>query len=203
MCAEHRTREPIPALQRDVMHWRVEPRWAANSSGREGFPNANDRVGGLRNRIPDRVGKAFSIAELVIVAAVIGILAALMVPSLSSHAAEARKAAAREDLQLLRGAIELYAARHGGVPPGYEGNKRNNTPTAERFENQMTVEDRCLLYIPPNPFNDLRRVRIIGNGDGFPTQATGHDGWIYQPATKTIRVDWPGNDLHGFRYFDY
>ncbi len=149
------------------------------------------------------MGRAFSIAELVIVAAVIGILAALVVPSLNGHAAEAREAAAREDLQLLRGAIELYAARHGGVPPGYEENNQNSVPTAERFENQMTVEDRCLLQIPENPFNGLRRVRIIGNGDGFPTEATGHDGWIYQPVTKIIRVDWPGSDSHGVRYFDY
>jgi type II secretory pathway pseudopilin PulG len=147
--------------------------------------------------------RAFSIAELVIVAAIIGILAAVLVPSLHSHAVGAREAAAREDLQLLRGAIELYAARHGGVPPGYEGSNQSSEPTAERFQNQMTVEDHCLLHIPENPFNDLRRVRIIGNEEAFPAEATGHDGWIYQPATKNIRVDWPGNDSHGMRYFDY
>jgi type II secretory pathway pseudopilin PulG len=149
------------------------------------------------------MGKAFSIAELVIVAAVIGILAALVMPSLHNHAMEAKEAAAREDLQLLRGAIELYAARHAGVPPGYEGNKLNGVPTAERFQSQTTVEDRCLLLIPENPFNNLNRVRIVGNEEAFPTEATGHDGWIYQPATKTIRVDWPGSDNHGDRYFDY
>ena len=67
------------------------------------------------------MAKAFSIAELVIVAAIIGILAALAVPTLHSHSMEAKEAAARENLQLLRGAIELYAARHAGVPPGYRG----------------------------------------------------------------------------------
>ena len=149
------------------------------------------------------MGRAFSIAELVIVAAIIGILAALLVPSLHSHAAGAKEAAAREDLQLLRGAIELYAARHAGVPPGYEGTNQSSEPTAERFQNQMTVEDRCLLQMPENPFNNLNRVRIIGNEEAFPTEATGHDGWIYQPSTKNIRVDWPGNDSHGIRYFDY
>jgi len=147
--------------------------------------------------------KAFSIAELVIVAAIIGILAAMLVPSMHSHAMSAKEAAAREDLQLLRCAIELYAARHAGVPPGYEGTNQSSTPTAERFQRQLTVDDRCLLQIPGNPFNDLRRVRIIGNEEAFPGEATGHDGWIYQPATKTIRVDWPGTDPHGVRYFDY
>jgi prepilin-type N-terminal cleavage/methylation domain-containing protein len=150
-----------------------------------------------------KMRKAFSIAELMIVAAVIGILAALLMPSLHNHAMEAKEAAAREDLQLLRGAIELYAARHAGVPPGYPDNTLSSTPTADCFQNQTTVLDRCLLQTPENPFNNLNRVRIVGNEEGFPGQATGHDGWIYQPATKNIRVDWPGSDTHGIRYFDY
>lgn len=149
------------------------------------------------------MARAFSIAELVIVAAVIGILAALVVPTLHSHSMEAKEAATRENLQLLRGAIELYAARHAGVPPGYADNKLSNEPTAEWLQNQLTVEDRCLLQIPGNPFNNAGTVRIIGDDEAFPTEATGQDGWMYQPATKIIRVDWPGSDGHGIRYFDY
>ena len=149
------------------------------------------------------MAKAFSIAELVIVAAVIGILAALAVPTLHSHSMEAKEAATRENLQLLRGAIELYAARHTGVSPGYPDNKLSNEPTAERLQAQLTVEDRCLLQIPENPFNEMSTVRIIGDGEAFPTEATGQSGWMYQPATKVIRVDSPGTDSHGIRYFDY
>ncbi len=147
--------------------------------------------------------KAFSIAELVIVAAIIGILAALVTPLLHSHAMGAREAAARENVQLLRGVIELYAARHQGVPPGYPANDLGSVPTAQEFQDQTTVQDRCLLRIPQNPFNNLNRVRIIGNEEDFPLEATGQDGWIYQPATKIIHVDWPGTDSHGVRYFDY
>ncbi len=149
------------------------------------------------------MARAFSIAELVIVAAIIGILAALVIPTLHSHSMEAKQAAAREDLQLLRGAIELYAARHAGVPPGYTDNNLSSEPTAERFQQQMTVEDRCLLQIPGNPFNNVSTVRILGNEEEFPAEATGAAGWMYQPVTKIIRVDWPGSDGHGIRYFDY
>ena len=147
--------------------------------------------------------KAFSIAELVIVAAIIGILAALVTPLLHGHALEAKEAAAREIVQLLRGAIELYAARHAGVAPGYPDNDPTSGPTAQQFQEQTTVQERCLLQIPQNPFNNLNRVRIIGNDDDFPGEATGQNGWIYQPATKIIHVDWPGSDRHGIRYFDY
>jgi type II secretory pathway pseudopilin PulG len=149
------------------------------------------------------MGRAFSIAELVIVAAIIGILAALVMPSLHNHGLEAKEAAARENLQLLRGAIELHAARHAGVAPGYGNNNPSREPTAECFQNQMTVEDRCLLQMPENPFNNLNRVHIVGNEEAFPTDATGNDGWIYQPATKIIHVDWPGSDSRGIRYFEY
>lgn len=152
---------------------------------------------------PQRMGRAFSIAELVIVAAVIGILAALVMPLLHSHAMDAKQAAARENLQLLRGALELYAARHAGVAPGYEDNNPANAPSAEHLARQVTIEDRCLLQIPENPFNKLSRVRIIGDDEAFPTEATGQDGWIYQPATKTIQLDWPGSDDRGIRFFDY
>ncbi len=138
-----------------------------------------------------------------IVAAVIGILAALVAPSLCNHAMEAKEAATHENLQLLRGAIELYAARHVGVSPGYPSNDPSAEPTGECFRQQTTVDDRCLLQIPENPFNNLSRVRIVDNDGPFPAEATGHDGWVYQPATKTIRVDWPGLDRHGMRYFDY
>jgi len=148
--------------------------------------------------------KAFSIAELVIVAAVIGILAALALPTLHSHSMQAKEAASREDLQLLRGVIELYAARHAGVPPGYVDNKPTTEPTAECFRSQITVvEDRCLLQIPENPFNKLSSVRIVGNEELFPAEAAGDYGWVYQPATKIIRVDWLGSDGHAIRYFDY
>ena len=138
------------------------------------------------------MAKAFSIAELVIVAAVIGILAALAVPTLHSHSLEAKEAATRENLQLLRGAIELYAARHAGVAPGYANNNLSNEPTAEQLQTQLTVADRCLLQIPGNPFNEMSTVRIIGDNEAFPTEATGQTGWMYQPATKIIRVDSPG-----------
>jgi type II secretory pathway pseudopilin PulG len=149
------------------------------------------------------MAKAFSIAELVIVAAVIGILAALVVPTLHTHSMEAKEAATRENLQLLRGAIELYAARHVGVPPGYPNNNLSSEPTAQQLQTQLTVEDRCLLQIPENPFNEVSTVRIIGDDEAFPGEATGQTGWMYQPATKIIRADWPGADGHGIRYFDY
>lgn len=147
--------------------------------------------------------RGFSIAELMIVAAIIGILAALVVPYMGNHALEAKEAATRDNLRILRDAIEFYAVRHGDTAPGYEGDNRQTQPTAECFRRQLVVEANCLRRIPTNPLNGLDTIRIIGNDEAFPAQGTGAFGWIYKPATGTIRVDWPGSDPQGALYATY
>jgi prepilin-type N-terminal cleavage/methylation domain-containing protein len=146
---------------------------------------------------------AFSLVELMIVAAVIGILAALSVPYLHGHAAEAKEAAAKDNLRVLREAIKFYAVHHNDTHPGYPGNDRSAQPTEDSFRLQLIIEQNYLRKVPRNPFNDLETLHIIGNAEGFPAEATGDYGWIYQPATGTIRLDWPGTDSAGARYLDY
>jgi prepilin-type N-terminal cleavage/methylation domain-containing protein len=145
------------------------------------------------------VKRAFSLVELVIVAAIIGILAALVIPYFQHEAMEAKEVAAKDNLRMLRGAIELYAARHAGMAPGYAD---GGEPDAACFCTQ-TVADGCLRQMPENPFNNLDTMLLIADGGPFPAQATGQCGWIYQPGRKTIRLDWPGRDAKGTRYIDY
>jgi len=147
--------------------------------------------------------KAFSIVELMIVVAVLGILAAIVVPKLPSYATEAKTAAARSNLRVLRCAIELYASQHRGVPPGYPNNDPMASPTSLEFYRQLAVERNYIRKISDNPFNGKNTLLIIGNNGAFPAEARGTYGWIYQPATKTIRLDWPGVDNEGIRYYDY
>ena len=147
--------------------------------------------------------KAFSLVELMIVASIIGILAALCVPYLQNHAAQAKEAAAKDNLRVLREAIKFYAVHHGDTAPGYPGNDRNAAPTEDSLRLQLIVESNYLRKIPVNPFNDLDTIHFIKNGQAFPAAATGNYGWVYQPATTTIRLDWPGMDSAGATYFDY
>jgi len=147
--------------------------------------------------------RAFSLVELMIVVAVLGILAAIVVPQLQEHSVRAKEAVAKDSLRLLRGAIELYAARHGGVPPGYKDDDPGTAPADSHFNRQVIVEGRYLSEMPENPFNTRQDVKMIGNSEAFPGDPTGGFGWVYQPATKTIRLDWQGADKSGIRYFDY
>lgn len=140
--------------------------------------------------------------EILIVVAILGILAAIVLPQFQSHTQQAREAAAKDNLRILRNTIELYAARHNGVPPGYINDEINTTPSQTVFIAAM-FKKRYFNTLPENPFNNKINLLVIDNGTSFPSEPTGEYGWIYQPWTKTIKLDWPGTDSAGDAYFDY
>lgn len=155
-----------------------------------------------------------------IVLALIGILAAMVVPELHSPGEQAKEVAARNNLHLLRAAVELYAAQHHHVAPGHPNGDTSASPTAAVFSDQVLKASNefgqyaqpgtpgfplgpYLSNIPKNSFNGSRTVKIIGDREDFPPDATGDFGWMYKPAAKQFRLDWPGADEKGLRYFDY
>jgi hypothetical protein len=64
-----------------------------------------------------------------------------------------------------------------------------------------------LSEIPKNPFTGYNDVYIVGEGTSFPTQPLSPDlppfAWIYQPSTKTIKLNREGTDSESVPYFDY
>ena len=147
--------------------------------------------------------RGFSVVELLIVVAILGIMAAIVLPQFQSQSARAKGTVAKDNLRILRSAIELYTAQHGGIPPGYENDDPQTPPSSAVFYDQLVVDQAYMAKIPKNPFNDLRNVMMIGNAEAFPEEAVDGYAWVYQAATKTIRLNWPGSDLRGLAYFDY
>lgn len=121
--------------------------------------------------------KAFSLIELLIVVAIIGILAAIVIPEFQTYTQQAKETTAKENTRILRQQFELYIV--------YEA-----------------IDDVGLLDYPENPFNGLRTYNAVLLGP-MPDEATGEYGWVVHWATKTIRLDWPGTDSEGVRYYDY
>jgi len=56
---------------------------------------------------------------------------------------------------------------------------------------------------PKNPYNNETTVKIVGNSEELPANATGNFAYFYKPASKTIKLDWLGNDSASVAYFDY
>lgn len=146
---------------------------------------------------------AFTLVEILIVVAILGILAAIVLPEFHGHTQKAKESAAKENLRILRNAIELYAAQHNGVPPGYPNDDNTKNPAFVYFLLRMIRAEHYLSDLPRNPFNNLKIIRVLDNDEDFPTDATGSSAYIYKPAIKQIKLDWPGIDSDGTVYFNY
>jgi prepilin-type N-terminal cleavage/methylation domain-containing protein len=149
----------------------------------------------------NRTKKAFSLVELLIVISILGIMAAIVMPSFQDHSRKAKEVAAKDNIRILRTAIEMYAAKHNGIPPGYAGDNPAGIPSGIIFQIQLTPE--YIRAMPENTINGLSTIDTVQNGTPFPAAPGDTYGYIYKPATKTIRLDTSGTDTDGIDYYDY
>lgn len=93
--------------------------------------------------------KGFTLVELLVVAVVLAIFAAIVVPQFASTTDEAKLSALKSDLSGIRGAIDLYRQQHSGYPgavaatgatcPGGGTAGTGAINTAAAFTSQMTL----------------------------------------------------------------
>jgi len=140
--------------------------------------------------------RAFSLVELVIVVVIMGILAGIAVPRLSSAADNTRKAALGGNLDHIQKATDFYSAEHAGRGPGTDP---GGAPTAVpkdvvrrlmgRTDENGNVGPGGLFgpYLrswPANPINGKLALRVDGALPG-----AGTHGWRYDTATDAIAAD--------------
>jgi prepilin-type N-terminal cleavage/methylation domain-containing protein len=148
---------------------------------------------------------AFTLVELMIVVAILGILAAIVLPEFQNQSQLAKESAAKANLKILRDAIERYALDHNGVAPGYPANNINAPVTEAAFYLSLVKNESYLSDKVKNPFNNKSTILMVANSATFPISSsnTSTYGWIYKPATKTIKLNWAGTDSEGKEYFSY
>lgn len=160
--------------------------------------------------------RAFTLMEMLIVIAILGIFAAIILPEFQTQSELANEAAAKDDLRILRNVIDLYAVQHNNVPPGYANGDIKTSPSAAVAAAQLTKPTNVsgqydqpdstykfgpyLKTLPQNPFNQDNGLLIITN---TPTTSVGSLGWLYNPETKKIYLNWHGTDTNGTPYIDY
>lgn len=144
-------------------------------------------------RVTTRGG--FSLLEVVIVVAIIAILAAIGIPRMSRGSKGASDSALSGDLAVLRNAIDLFAAEHGGSLPTLAG--ITNQLTLYSDSGGVTNSGNAAPYIygpyvrsiPPVPVGNRKGQSGIAAADGATI------GWIYDATTGKIKANALDTDL--------
>jgi len=125
--------------------------------------------------------KGFSLIEMVIVILILGIIAAVAAPRMFDTATTAEENTTRQQLAVLRNAIEMYRARSGIYPP------TNQLPEA-----------MAGMLNGPFPAPSIGSVRgdsaVYYDSDSDTTVPVAPDsnadgGWAYKPANGSLKLN--------------
>jgi len=148
----------------------------------------------------------FSLLELVIAVVIIGIIAAIAIPRMSRGSAGAADSALSGNLAVLRNAIDLYSAEHGGSYPALASfsdllTKYSNAAGTETAASRDATHPYgpYLRAVPPLPVGaDKGKTSVVAT-------YTAGNGWIYTVATGqiTANCDTDEKDQLDKAYVDY
>jgi general secretion pathway protein G len=155
---------------------------------------------------PIRTRRAFSLIELVIVVVIIGIIGAIAIPRMSRGASGAADSSLVADLAVMRSAIDLYKAEHGGT-----------LPTLATFSAQLTTytndagtanASKSSTYYLGTYLREVPKLKV-GSNKGLnalaATQGGTTAGWVYNATTGAISANLPDTevDVRGVQYNAY
>jgi prepilin-type N-terminal cleavage/methylation domain-containing protein len=127
-----------------------------------------------------RQRKGFTLVELAIVIAILGILAVVAIPKYQGMVDEARSAAARAQLGTVRSAIAISYAKNKGVFP--------------------TTLDGTIFADGTMPFVEITTDALgatVVSSNTVVTTASNTGGWFYTSSTGVVRINSTGTDVGG------
>jgi prepilin-type N-terminal cleavage/methylation domain-containing protein len=131
----------------------------------------------------------FSLVELLIIIAILGLMAAIVMPKLSDARHYNKISALNDELRKMRAQIELYKFQHDGALPAFKGEA--STDFWRRMTTGTDIKGSAGSDFGPysnthlnNPINGKTSVRIDGPAAGANT-----DGWRFNSSTGTFQAD--------------
>jgi len=155
---------------------------------------------------------AFTLIEMLIVIVILGILAMVIIPQISTSTDDAKLSTLQTNLSSMRNAVELYYAQHNTAYPGaavpatkpadivttadaFVGQLTRYTDAAGNISNTKTAIFKYGPYLkgstlPTNPFNDLRDVTLdAATADITVKSSGGATGWKFYAITGVLMAD--------------
>ena len=134
----------------------------------------------MRTNIKNRVNRAFTLIEILIVVVILGILAAIVIPQFTDASQEAMEASVVTQLQTIRSQIELHNVQWPNL--SYDG---PNAPALVDFWDPLVIGDGVPDsgydgdYLASPPSNPLQGGSSIVAGAGG---AAAGIGWTWEDA---------------------
>jgi len=129
--------------------------------------------------------RGFTLVELAIVIAILGILAMYAIPKYQGMIDEARSGEARAQLGTFRSALAIYYAKHHGVFPDY-----NTVNSGAIFAEGTVPYVEVTVNGSPNRSNT---VTLAGTQDGTITSTevanSNIGGWMYDVSSTSDKAD--------------
>ncbi len=135
----------------------------------------------------------FTLIELLVVIAIIGILASIIMVSLSSARAKARDATREQDIEEIQNALEIYYTDHGQYPLSGGANSPNGGWSNSNDSSWAALQTALAPYISPLPTDPTQTSGWPGNAGNYSfayySQAYGcPQGWymlVWRPEVST------------------
>jgi prepilin-type N-terminal cleavage/methylation domain-containing protein len=147
-------------------------------------------------------GPGFSLIELTIVLAIMVVISAIALPRVSSASVAANDSALTQDLDVLRKALDAYAAEHLGTYPSVANFKKQLTAYTDEKGNYSASLSTTYIFAPY--LLDIPSLPVGNGGSKVAVATAGGVGWIYDPTTGVIRANTTIEaDARGVLYSSY
>jgi general secretion pathway protein G len=111
----------------------------------------------IEMRLKSQRNKAFTLVELLVVILILAILAALVVPKLFGHTADAKRAKAMTDITEISNALDRFRAETDRYPTDEEG----LTPLLQRPSDAAVWNGPYIAKLPTDPWGNEYQYHMI------------------------------------------